>query len=30
MIGLTGFDIITRAFDRSSPRAVPKADDLMQ
>lgn len=30
MIGFTGFDIISRAIDRTAPRDIPKAEELRQ
>lgn len=30
MIGMTGFDILTKAYDRSAPREIPKAEEITE
>jgi hypothetical protein len=30
LIGFTGFDIISKAIDRTAPREIPKAEELQQ
>jgi len=30
MVGITGFDILTKAFNRKAPREIPQVEEITQ